>query len=151
MQAEFIWLIIAIVLFVIEGFTYTLVSIWFGIGAAAAMVAAFCGADLIWQLVVFIIVSALLLLFTRRFAKRLLAGKGEATNADSLVGKTAVVSETIDNLRSTGSVSVSGQTWSASSADDTVIEAGEHVWIEKIRGVHLIVRRQSAAAQNGEA
>ena len=47
-MAEYLWLILSVVLFAVEAFTYALVSIWFAIGAAAAMVAAFCGADVLW-------------------------------------------------------------------------------------------------------
>ena len=63
------------------------------------------------------------------------------TNADRLLGQTAKVTETIDNENAAGAVYADGKTWSARSADGTVIPAGEMVRIHKLQGVKLLVER----------
>lgn len=142
-MAEYIWLIVSVVLFAVEAFTYALVSIWFAIGAAAAMIAAFCGAGVLWQWVIFVVVSALLLLCTRNVAKKWLMPKIEKTNADSLIGEAGVVTETIDNLNAVGRISVRSQSWRAKSEDDTTIEKGETVVVTGLGGVTLTVKRKA--------
>lgn len=142
-MAEYLWLILSVVLFAVEAFTYALVSIWFAIGAAAAMVAAFCGADVLWQWVIFAGVSAVLLLFTRNVAKKwLMPKKVEKTNADSLIGETGIVTEQIDNLNAVGRIKVHGQSWRAKSEDDCGIAEGEPVVITALNGVTLTVRKK---------
>ncbi|HIV01937.1 MAG TPA: NfeD family protein [Candidatus Aphodoplasma excrementigallinarum] len=142
-MAEYLWLILSVVLFAVEALTYTLVCIWFAIGAAAAMVAAFCGADVLWQWVIFAAVSAVLLLCTRNAAKKwLMPKKIEKTNADSLIGESGVVTERIDNLNAAGRIKVHGQSWRAKSEDDSIIEVGETVVVTALSGVTLTVRKK---------
>ena len=63
----FVWLVIAVVLGIFEAATVALVSIWFAIGAVAAMVPAYFNAPFWVQILVFILVSALCFVFTRPF------------------------------------------------------------------------------------
>lgn len=144
-MAEYLWLAASIVLFVLEALSYALVSIWFAFGAAAAMIAAFCGASVLWQWIVFVAVSAVLLLFTRNAVKRWLTPKIEKTNADSLIGEEGVVTETIDNLSAAGRVLVHAQSWRAKSEDGTVIEKGEIVCVVSLSGVTLgVVKKDNS-------
>ena len=77
---------------------------------------------------------------TRPAAVRWLNKGRVKTNAESLVGAAAVVTESIDNLAGKGRVQVKGQSWSACAvADDIQIETGKQVKIKKISGVKLIV------------
>ena len=64
------------------------------------------------------------------------------TNAESLIGETAVVQQEIDNLRAKGMVSVNGQEWSARSVDDEIIPDETLVEIMEISGVKLLVRKK---------
>lgn len=132
---QLLWLITAIVLFVIEAAVPGLVCIWFALGAVAAMVVAFFVENSAVQLIVFIFVSALLLLTTRGLVKKYLTGKEERTNADRFIGQDAIVIETVDNLKNTGRVSIYGFEWKASSIDKNIIEEGSVVTIRGIRGV----------------
>ncbi len=135
---ELIWLIISILLFIIEAATVNLFTIWFGLGAICAMIVALAGGNLIWQILVFAVVSVVLLAFTRPLAKKLI--KKTPTNSDSLIGKIAVVTQRVDNLEFTGEVKIDGKFWTARSVDDSVIEQGETVEITEISGVKLIVK-----------
>ncbi len=132
---QLLWLIASIVLFIIEAVVPGLVCIWFALGAVAAMIVSFFVANSAVQLIVFIFVSALLLLTTRGLVKKYFTGKEERTNADRFIGQDAIVIETIDNLKNTGRVSIYGFEWKASSMDKTVIEEGSVVTIRGIRGV----------------
>ncbi|MDY3767462.1 MAG: NfeD family protein [Lachnospiraceae bacterium] len=143
MQIESIWWLgIMIVLLVIELATLGLTTVWFAGGALAAFIASLVGASGWLQVILFLAVSIVLLIFTRPFAVRYINKNTVATNADSLIGKTAIVTEDISNLESKGQVQVQGQIWTArSTEDETKIEKDTKVVIEKISGVKLIVRK----------
>lgn len=134
------WLVVVVVMAMIEIITLGLTSIWFAGGALVAFLAYLLGANLITQMILFVLVSFLLLGFTRPLAMKYINKNRTKTNAESLVGKNAVVLEDIDNLKARGMVSVSGQEWTARSADDTLIAKDTVVEIIEIRGVKLIVK-----------
>ena len=117
-------------------------TIWFAFGSLIAFLAYSLGANLITQVTVFLIVSIILLIFTRPFvAKYLKIGKTK-TNAEGLIGERAKVIARINNLNNEGSVQVKGQIWSARSLyDDIEIEKDAVVYIKKIVGVKLIVSK----------
>ena len=130
----------AIVIFgVLEAVTVQLVSIWFVIGAVAALIASLCGANFLTQVLIFVGVTIVALLLTRPLVKKRLKPKTESTNADRCIGQEAVVTEKIDNIAATGLVKVGGSVWTARTADGSVIEQGAIVKVEKIEGVKLIV------------
>lgn len=134
----------AIILFgVAEAVTAQLVSIWFLIGAIAALIAAFFGANLIIQIIVFIAVSILALVITRPLVKKYINPKKEHTNADRVIGQVGIVAEDIDNIRATGQVKADGKIWTARATDNSIIPSGCEVIIEKIDGVKLIVKNKS--------
>lgn len=122
-----------------------LVSVWFAVGALAALIANLGGLNVIGQIVLFLVLSAVCLVATRPLVKKLTAAKIQKTNADRCIGAEAVVTEEINNLESTGQVKVIGNIWTARSTDDTVIEKGTVVIVERMEGVKLIVRNKSNA------
>ena len=131
----------AIILFgIIEAATAGLVSIWFVAGALVALVAAFVGAPLWLQIVLFLLVSAAALALTRPMLKKITNANAIPTNADRVLGEVAKVTEAIDNENSTGAVYVDGKTWTARSLDNSVIPAGSRVQIESMQGVKLLVK-----------
>ena len=138
---EILWLILLVAFAIVEGVTVSLVSVWFIGGAAAALIAALCGAEVWLQVVLFFGVSIVLLLCLRPLSKRLLKQKKVATNADSNIGKEAIVTEEIDNLQGKGAVKIAGVEWSARSEDGSVIEKDAVVRILRIEGVKVCVPR----------
>lgn len=141
--ATTVWLALVIVFLVIEGLAPGLVSIWFAAGALAAMIASMFNAPFWLQLVWFVVVSAVALAFTRPLAKKYINNKKQPTNADMLLGRECIVDEPIDNIAGTGSVKVSGKIWSARMLDETVTAvSGEHLVVERIEGVKLIVKNK---------
>lgn len=140
MDAGF-WLVSFIVLLVIEILTLGLTTIWFAGGALIAWIMAMSDCTLPLQVAAFLVVSFALLFLTRPIAVKYFNNRCEKTNVDGLIGKTAVVTEKIDGLRSAGRVVVNGMEWSAASVcEDGVIEEDSVVVIEQIRGVKLMVR-----------
>ena len=135
------WIAVMIICVVIEACSLDLTSIWFAVGALAALVVLLCGGGLLPQLIAFTIAAAALLILVRPITRRLLRPKGARTNADRIVGETALVTEEIDNIHATGAIHILGQTWSARSIDNTVIAAGEIVRICSISGVKAMVER----------
>ena len=136
-----VWIAILIISIVVELITLGLTSIWFAGGALIALIAAAVGGPLWLQIISFVVVSLLLLIFTRPVALKYFNKDRVRTNVESLVGKQAVVLSKVDNLQGTGQVSVGGQEWSARSADDgQVLEQGDVVSIVAISGVKLICR-----------
>ena len=139
------WLLLAAVFILIEIISLGLTTIWFAGGALTGFILSLLGVDLLWQLIMFCVVSVLLLIFTRPIAVRWLNKDRIKTNAESLIGETAVVMEQIDNLTGSGQVQVRGQFWTArtEAAEGTcVIETGKTVKIQKISGVKLIVKEE---------
>ena len=131
-----VWFILFVIFVVAEIVTAgALVSIWFCFGALAAMFAAMAGMSFTIQMVIFIAVSVVLLIFTKPFAKKLLNGRIEATNAPALIGKYGIVTEEINNIEAAGAVKIDGKIWTARSSDERA-----DVKILDIQGVKLIVK-----------
>lgn len=135
-----VWLVAMIVLLIVEAIVPGLVSIWFAIGALAALVSALLGAPLWLQMVWFLVVSVVALALTRPLVKKYVNGRVQPTNADALIGRDCVVTENIDNIAGTGAVKVDGKVWTARSVDENVhFQAGSIVTAVRIEGVKLIV------------
>ena len=133
------WLIALIVLLVGEAITIGLTFVWFAVGALGALIVSVLGGALWLQVVVFLALSGVTLALARPVFARFLKTSHAATNADRVIGQTAVVTEQIDNLSGTGQVNVAGQIWSARSAQDVVTPEGTEVRVLKISGVKVIV------------
>lgn len=140
-----VWLLLLVLLLGLEAVTLGLTTIWFAGGALTGFILSLIGVDLLWQLIMFCVVSVLLLIFTRPVAVKWLNKDRVKTNAESLIGEAAVVVEQIDNLTGSGQVQVRGQFWTARNEEvegNGVIEIGKTVKIQKISGVKLIVKEE---------
>lgn len=135
------WLVLFVVLLIVEILTLGLTTVWFAGGSIVAFVLALAGFGLPIQILVFLTVSILLLIFTRPIAVKYFNQERQRTNAESLIGQQAIVTERIDVLHDTGKAEVNGQEWSAKADEpNEIIEAGSVVSIEGIQGVKLIVK-----------
>ena len=135
MNLTTIWLVVFVACIAIEIITMGLTTIWFAGGALVAAIGAAMGAPIWLQAVFFGAVSLVLLYFTRPVAVKYFNKDRVKTNAESLVGKQAIVISEIDNLQGIGQVSVNGQEWSARTVEEGVTL---HT------GTDLIVRANSA-------
>lgn len=135
------WLALIVLFIIAEAVTVALVSIWFAGGSFVGLILAALHAPWWLQIIGALLVSGVLIYFTRPVAMRHFNRNRVKTNISSLAGKQAIVTESIDNLQATGQVIVNGQEWSARNvADDTVIPEGAVVVIEKVSGVKLMVK-----------
>lgn len=137
-----IWLGLFILLLVIEIITVGLTTIWFAAGALAALAANVMGADLIIQIIIFLAVSVVLLIFTRPWAEKHLNRKRVRTNYEREIGKVIRITEKVDNLDQTGKSVVDGQEWTVRSRNDSdIFEAGALARVVAVSGVKLIVEK----------
>lgn len=141
------WVILLVALVVIEVATMGLTTIWFAGGALVATILAALHLPSYIQIAAFIVISVVLLMFTRPLAMRYFNKDRIKTNAESIVGKKAIVTGAIDNIKAQGQVTVSGMEWTARSVSDEVtIPEGSIVTIVAISGVKLIVEERKEEA-----
>lgn len=134
------WLVVLIIAIIAEVLTMGLTTIWFAGGALTAVIAATLDAPIWLQVVLFVAVSMVLLVFTRPTAVKYFNKDRVRTNVESMVGAQAIVTGEISNLHGIGQVTVGGQEWSARSSDDKiVIPVGSVVRVLEVKGVKLIV------------
>ena len=139
MSLSIIWLIVLVVCLFAEIATLGLTSIWFAGGALVAMIIALLKGYLWMQILAFLLTSIALLIFTRPIATKFFNQNRTKTNVNSIAGRRAIVTEKIDNLKSMGRIVTNGMEWTARSVDDSVIEEGTVVTIERIEGVKAMV------------
>lgn len=144
MHMTVIWLAALVVFAGAEAATVGLTCVWFAVGALAALFTSYFTDQVVIQAAVFLVVSLASLIAVRPFAHRFLQSRKVATNADRIIGTEAVVTEEIDNLKGCGRVSVGSMPWTARSANDAVIPAGETVRILRIEGVKVFVERKQS-------
>ena len=137
--AAFVWLGLMILFLIAEGATVSLVSLWFAAGAVVAMFAALLGAGAWLQTGLFLVVSGALLLMLRPIVRRYLVPKITATNVDSLVGATGLVTESIDNVTASGQVKLGAMEWTVRSTIGENIPQGTLIRVDRIEGVKVYV------------
>ncbi|MCL4408126.1 MAG: NfeD family protein [Thermotogae bacterium] len=137
------WIFLGALMCVTEIFMPTFFLFWFGLGSFAAAITSLF-ADLMIQIIVFIIVSAILVIFTRPLALKVLQRKDSPRkiSIDEIVGERALVIETIDFEKNRGKVKVNGDIWRAVTEDNSTVNINEYVIILKVDGTKLIVRKE---------
>ena len=134
-----LWLVLLIGFLIMEASTVAMVSLWFACGALSSMIASLLGAEIWLQAVIFVGVSAVLLASLRPILKKYVTPKLIATNADSLIGTTGIVTEEIDNIHTKGRVKLGGMEWSARSTSGELVSVGNKVQVDRIVGVKVYV------------
>ena len=138
-----VWLVILVALVVIELLTMGLTTVWFAGGALAATLASLLHLPVILQIILFLVVSALLLYFTRPIAVKYFNKDRARTNVEGVIGRQAIVVSEINNLQGIGQVTVGGMEWMARTTEDGLaLQAGSVVDIVAINGVKLIVEER---------
>ena len=135
-----VWIAIAAFFVVAEIFHMGFFLLWFGVGAAVAGILSLLGFGMGWQLLSFIVVSAVLFAVSRRFAERFTKKQPPGVGADRFIDKKGVVIEEINNLKNTGRVRIEKDEWRADSDTGEVISPGQTVEVIKVEGTHLVVK-----------
>lgn len=137
--AAIMWLVLLVVFLLAEAATVGVVSMWFALGALAAMVTALLHGPVWLQTVLFVVVSTGLLLSLRPLVRKYLSPNLTATNVDSVVGSTGIVTAAIDNVSAAGQVKLGAMEWTARSTSGQPIPVGTLVKVDKIEGVKAYV------------
>jgi len=138
-QMHWIWVALVIIFAVIEAFTFGLTTIWFAISAFVMVFLSFLKIPLPVQIIIFLLISGVLLFFTRPIAVKKFKTGRVKTNVDSLVGMHALVTRKISEF-DRGEVKLNGQFWTARSEDGSTINEGIKCEVVRIEGVQAIVR-----------
>ena len=140
------WVILAFALFVLEIFTAGFFMLPFAVGAVAAAVFEWLAPEsFVWQWVVFLGVSSVLLVVLRRFADRITHEPPEKVGVDRVLGKKGTVVEDLDPHSPTGRVRIASEEWRAETADGASLPAGAKVVVDRVEGARLIVSASEAA------
>lgn len=144
LEPPIVWLILLVAFIAVEILTLGLTTLWFAGGALAALLVSIANGNIFIQVVVFLLVSFVLLSMVRPLAQKHFNQDRIKTNAQTLIGMTAVVMEPIDNLKARGRVTVKGQEWAARNVNEgEVLEKDTHVRVTAISGVKLMVEKIS--------
>ncbi len=137
------WIILGIILSIIEIFTPTFFTLLFGIGAFLAGLASYLGASIAVQWIVFLGVTAFLVLYIRRFyIKYLYRKSSKEANVDGYIGKTALVLSDVIKNSLKGRVKIEGEVWLAITEEDEPIKTGENAKIVGVSGTKLIIKKE---------
>jgi membrane protein implicated in regulation of membrane protease activity len=141
MEPWLIWLIAAVLFAVGEMATLGFFLAPFAAGALLAAIVSAVGAGDFISLAVFLVTSTVALTALRPLARSHRRMPAQLrTGTAALVGKTATVTERIDNSGNQGCVRLEGETWSARAYDDDdVYEPGTRVQVLEIRGATALV------------
>lgn len=139
-----IWLLIAAVFVVIEIFTSGFAVACFSVGCVFGAILAACDLSLTWQIVAFAIGTFLAFVLIRPVVMKYLDKKTNdthvKTNMDSIIGKTAVVTERIEE-GGYGRVKIDGDDWKAQTVNGLAAEVGEKVQIVSYESIILTVKK----------
>ena len=139
-----IWLLVAAVFVVIEIFTAGFAVACFSVGCACGSVIAACDGTLTWQIVAFAIGTFLAFVLIRPVVMKYLDKKTNdnhiKTNMDNIIGKTAVVTERIEE-NGYGRVKIDGDDWKAQTTDGTAAEVGDRMQIVSYESIVLTVKK----------
>ena len=109
-------------------------------GSLVAFIVSLFYDNLLVEIILFLVISLVLLFFTRPIVKKYFNSTRVKTNYAAIIGKEALVTARIDNMNGTGLAVVEGQEWTARSINGEVIEKGTKVIVEEISGVKLMVK-----------
>ena len=137
--AAILWLIMMVVFLLVEAATVTMVSLWFAAGALAAMIVSLLGGAVWLQTAVFLLASIVLLTALRPLVRKYVTPRLTATNVDSVIGSTGLVTAAIDNVAASGQVKLGAMVWTARATDGAPIPEGTLVKVDKIEGVKAFV------------
>ena len=142
MEMIWVWLAVVAVSLIVEFVSWDLTSIWFAVaGLISLILSAIDGICWEVQLAVFIVVSALLLIFVRKICRKLLLKNvNTKTNVDAYAGKRAKLLKAIGTDENYGEVKFNGVVWQAMSESGDEIEVGAEVEVVRVEGNKMVVK-----------
>ena len=137
-----IWLAVIVVSAILEAISMGLTSVWFTIAGVVSLILALLNVDLWIQVAVFVVLSLILIVFLRKFAKKYLLGNIKSkTNTDLMIGSYVrmLKQSDFDNL---GAVEINGVVWGVKSKNGDVLPENSIVKIIAVEGNKLIVEKK---------
>ena len=139
-----LWIGVIAVSLAVEFATEQLVSIWFVPAAFITAVLSLFKVGIIWQLLVFIVLSIAGIVLSRVFLAGKKSDTDSRTNIEALIGERCIVTSRISNFEDQGQVKIKGQLWSArGTGENDVFEVGEALTVVTIEGVKLICKKHN--------
>lgn len=138
-----IWGAIFVLTLLIELETADLDALWFSVGSLVSLIVVliFPNIDLIWQLVIFISSTILLILTLGRWAKKRFRTKNISTNSDALIGREILILEDCNEFDK-GSGTINDIVWTTICQSGNSLKKGDHAIVVAIEGNKLIVKEK---------
>jgi membrane protein implicated in regulation of membrane protease activity len=137
----YVWIGVSVIMGIIEAVTLALTTVWMAIGALLAMVAALLHFPFYIQMLIFILSSLILLIFTRPSAIKYMKVGQEKTNVESYIGKKVQITREISR-HNIGEARLDGKVWSAVSDDpEEILTPSDEAEVVRIEGVKLVLRK----------
>lgn len=134
-----IWLGVLIICCIIEALTMGLTTIWAAIAALPMIFIARTGLPFRWQLLIFVIITLVLIVFTRPFVvKKLKLGKSK-TNVNTMVGEEVLITKAITKFEKGEAKAKNGVIWSVKTSDGSEIKKNETAKVISVEGNTLCV------------
>jgi len=137
-----IWIIVAVLLFIVEIFAPTFLASCLALGCIASGIFSYFDFGFKMQLFAFSVVTLASFFLVRPFMLKYAHKKSNKvkTNVDALLGKIGRVTVAIDNSKNEGRVVIDGDDWKAESINDIIINVGEKVEILQVNSTILTVK-----------
>ena len=129
-----IWLVAAVLFFIVEAAVPGLVSVWFGMAAVVTMLVSPFVKNFLYEFYIFIILSGILFFFTRKIAK---SWKEKRKDKLDRIRGTVVEVKSI-NDKGLYEIYLDGKNWTGKSSDS--LEVGEKVQVVDIEGIKLVLK-----------
>ncbi|MBR6530297.1 MAG: NfeD family protein [Clostridia bacterium] len=139
-SALLLWGCLMLVFLLVEALTPQLLSVWFAVGALAALVATLLGAAFWLQILVFVLVSVAVVFLGYPLTKKFRLRTEERLNANRIIGRHGIVVQTVDKVQGTGQVRIDSEIWSAKTEEEEPIFEGARIRVRRIEGVKAVVR-----------
>ncbi len=134
----YVWAAVIVAALLLEGVTFGLVAIWFVPGALVALIMSLFSVPLPWQILAFGIISVITLFLGLKIRR-----KKTKTNVDSLIGKTVLITEEVNNIEAKGTGKLNGQVWTVRAKNPAEsLVPGDLAVVVAIEGVKLICRKK---------
>ena len=143
MEPHHLWIYFSILLLIAEIITPGFFISIFSVGALSASIFAYFGYDFKTQFMSFLFFNIIAFIYVRPLLLSLLYANhsDKKTNVDTYIGKTAVITEGIDNNKNVGRLKVTGESWVARSDKDEKISKGNNVIINHRKGTTFYVSK----------
>lgn len=130
-----IWSAVIAGTLLLEFFTVDFFACCFSLGALVSLILAICEVDVIWQLLVFFVVTIVAICATRPLVKKLMKKPTVPTNVDQNFGKTArLLADVVDGV---SSIKINDVVWTA--VCNAELKKNDTVSIVRVEGNKMVV------------